>query len=181
MVLSIGVAVLDNPVNPKCQQKTSWNTPLAEYKRLSFTYIWVPTHTLSCSLTKVTKSITIQHTLTNSSREIDRPLTVGKIHTRPRLALAVHKTVKTSNNVHIPPSIECSIAMTQLQIPIECKNILPKRTSHEQDQKPGWETSGHNVGNVMKHNSEGEVNVITIFGNYNVASWGTQRIQTATQ
>ena len=32
----------------------------------------------------------------------------------------------------------------------------------------------------MKHNSEGEVNVITIFGNCNVASWGAQRIQTAT-
>ena len=46
---------------------------------------------------------------------------------------------------------------------------------------PGWKTSGHNVGNVVKHNSEGEVNVITIFGNYNIASRGTQRIQTATQ
>ena len=117
--------------------------------------------------------ITIQHTLTNSSRENDRLLTVGKIHTMPRLALVVHKTVKTSSNVHISSSIECSIAMTQLETSIERKNILPKRTSHEHNQKPGWETSGHNVGNVVKHNSESEVYVITIFGNYNVASWGT--------
>ena len=75
----------------------------------------------------------------------------------------------------------CGIAMTQLVTPIERKNILPKRTSHEHNQKPGRETSGHNVGNVMKHNSEVKVNVITTFGNCNVASWGTWRIQTTTQ
>ena len=90
-----------------------------------------------------------------------------------RPALAVHKTVKPSSNVHIPPSIECSIAMTQLETPIERKTILPKRTSHKHGQKPGWETPGHDVGNVLKHNSEGEVNVIMIFGNCNVASRGT--------
>ena len=71
--------------------------------------------------------------------------------------------------------------MTQLEAPTEYKNILPKRVSHEHNQKPGWKTSGNNVGNVTKHNSEGEVNVITIFGNCNVASRGIQRIQTATQ
>ena len=99
----------------------------------------------------------------------------------PRLALAVHKTAETFNNAHNPPSIECSIAMSQLVTPIVRKNIPPKRTSHKHDQMPGWETSGHDVGNVVKHNSEGEVIVTTIFGNYNVASRGTRRIQTTTQ
>ena len=80
----------------------------------------------------------------------------------PRLALAAHKTAETFNNVHISPSIECSIAMSQLVTPVERKNILPKRTSHEHDQKPGWETSGHDVGDVVKHNSKGVVNVTTI-------------------
>ena len=71
--------------------------------------------------------------------------------------------------------------MTQLEAPTEYKNILPKRVSHKHNQKPGWKTSGNDAGNVAKHNSESEVNVITIFGNCNVASRGIRGIQTATQ
>ena len=141
MVLSIGVAVLDNPVDPKCQQKTSWNTPLAEYKRLFFTNLWVSTHTLSCSLTRVTKSITKHHTPTNNSHENDGLPTVRKIHTMPRLALVVHKTVRTSSKAHILSSINFSTVIAQLEAPTDYKNILLKRVSLDHNQKPGRKTS----------------------------------------
>ena len=58
--------------------------------------------------------------------------------------------------------------MTQLEAPTEYKNILPKRVSHDHNQKPGQKTSCKNACKIAKHNSDSEVNVITIFGNCNV-------------
>ena len=61
MVLSIGLAVLDNTASPESQQRTSWNTPLAEYKRLSFETNKVPAHTFSYSPVGGTKTIETNH------------------------------------------------------------------------------------------------------------------------
>ena len=180
-MLSIGVAVLDNLVDPKCQRKTSWNTPLAEYKQLFFTNLWVSTHILSCSLTRVTKSITIHHSLKNNSRKNDRSPTVRKIHTMPRFALVVHKTVRMLSKTLISLSINCSTAVTQPEASTDYKNILLKRVSLVHNQKLGRKTSCKNALEVAKHNSDSEVNVITIFGNCNVASRGIRRIQFTVQ
>ena len=61
MVLSIGLAVLDNTASPESQQRTSWNTPLAEYKRLSSKTNKVPANTFSYSLVGGTKTIETNH------------------------------------------------------------------------------------------------------------------------
>ena len=61
MVLSIGLAVLYNPASPDSQQRTSWNTPLAEYKRLSSKTNKVPAHTFSYSPVGGTKNIETNH------------------------------------------------------------------------------------------------------------------------
>ena len=64
--------------------------------------------------------------------------------------------------------------MTLLETSLEHKILLPKQPTHVHNPKPGWGIPDHNVGNIMKHNSEVKVNVITTFGNCNVASRGTQ-------
>ena len=97
MVLSIGLAVLDNPASPESQQRTSWNTPLAEYKRLSFEPNKLPAHTFSYSPVGGTKTTETNHK--------DKRKVALKVHrstnlsrttlTNPRKLLKSHAKKKT--------------------------------------------------------------------------------------